>query len=61
MSESNITMKNFSTQILPILQEFLIKLNSTGIYLQQLGIELLHNPSMLIRGKYPYPLGPEKR
>ena len=61
IDDARVAMQNTLTQILPILQELLIKLNTTGTYLQQLGVELQHNPSMLIRGKYPQPTGPGER
>ncbi|ACJ18596.1 MlaD family protein [Coxiella burnetii] len=61
VGDAHTAMQSMSTQILPTVQQLLTKLNATAAHLQQLSIELQHNPSMLVRGKYPPPPGPGER
>ena len=61
VGDAHTAMQNMSTQILPTVQQLLTKLNATAAHLQQFSIELQHNPSMLVRGKYPPPPGPGER
>ncbi|MDP1574289.1 MAG: MlaD family protein [Coxiellaceae bacterium] len=51
----------FSTQVLPTTQQTLVNLTNLTQNMNQLTEELQHNPSMLVRGKQPSPLGPGEK
>ena len=51
----------FSTQVLPTTQQTLVNLTKLTQNMNQLTEELQHNPSMLVRGKQPAPLGPGEK
>ncbi|MBW5803023.1 MCE family protein [Coxiella endosymbiont of Ornithodoros amblus] len=61
VGDAHTAIQNMSTQILPTVLPLLTKLNATAAYLQELSIELQHNPSMLVRGKHPPLPGPGER
>jgi phospholipid/cholesterol/gamma-HCH transport system substrate-binding protein len=59
---STASMKTLSVQTLPITYQLLSNLNDMTRTLKEVTIQLKQNPSMLIRGTAPAPLGPgEKR
>jgi phospholipid/cholesterol/gamma-HCH transport system substrate-binding protein len=58
---SQSTMQTLQTQTLPAMNQTLINLNSISQNLLELSTELKQNPSMLIRGKEPQPLGPGEK
>lgn len=59
--EAHSTMQNVVTQIVPSTQQLLQKLNTIASNLQQLSSALEQNPSILVRGRYPAPLGPGEK
>lgn len=54
----NLGITDLREQLLPSFQEFLNKLNDTTANFQQVSTDLKNNPSILLRGKQPAPLGP---
>ncbi|WP_162198812.1 hypothetical protein [Candidatus Coxiella mudrowiae] len=54
-------MQNVSTQMMPSVQQLLDKFNVMVVHLQQLSRDLEHNPSILVRVKYPSPPGPGEK
>jgi len=61
MQDTRTAVKNVSQQLVPSTQQLLTQLNSMAGNLQQLSVELQHNPSILVRGKYPSPPGPGEK
>ena len=61
MRDAHTTMQNVTTQMAPSVQQLLDKLNVMTDHLQQLSRDLEHNPSILVRGKYPSPAGPGEK
>ncbi len=58
MTDSRITLQNFSNQVMPSAQQAIGRFNTVASSLQQVVGEFQRNPSMLIRGKQPAPPGP---
>ena len=61
LTKASAAMQNVSDQLVPAAQQLLQQLNRMTATLNQFGKELSHNPSMLIRGKYPSPPGPGEK
>lgn len=58
MQNGQAAIHNFSNQVIPSAQQALSHLSQATISMNQLTDELQRNPSMLVRGKAPEPLGP---
>jgi len=58
---SSSSMKTFNTQTLPITYRLLNNLNDVTRTLNDVTLQLKQNPSVLIRGAAPQPLGPGER
>jgi phospholipid/cholesterol/gamma-HCH transport system substrate-binding protein len=56
--DTSNTIRILNTQTLPVTYELLSNLNAAAHSLSEISIELKQNPSMLIRGTAPLPLGP---
>ncbi len=61
MRDTRTAVQNVSQQLVPSTQQLLTQLNDVAGNLQQLSAELQHNPSILVRGKYPSPPGPGEK
>lgn len=61
VQDAHNTMQNVAVQTMSSVQQLLDKLNVMTGHLQQLGKDLEHNPSILVRGKYPSPVGPGEK
>lgn len=61
MSNGQQAIHMFSTQVLPSTQQTLVNLKNVTQNMNQLTEEMLHNPSVLVRGKQPAPLGPGEK
>lgn len=61
MRDTRTAVQNVSQQLVPSTQQLLTQLNNVAGNLQQLSAELQHNPSILVRGKYPSPPGPGEK
>ncbi|HLB56854.1 MAG TPA: MlaD family protein [Coxiellaceae bacterium] len=58
MQNGQAAIHNFSNQVIPSAQQALSHLSQATMSMNQLTDELQRNPSMLVRGKAPEPLGP---
>lgn len=61
MHDTRTAVQNVSQQLVPSTQQLMTRLNDVAGNLQQLSTELQHNPSILVRGKYPSPPGPGEK
>lgn len=61
MRDTRTAVQNVSQQLVPSTQQLLTQLNDVAGNLKQLSAELQHNPSILVRGKYPSPPGPGEK
>lgn len=61
VGDTRNTMSNISQQILPSVQQLLDQLNTMTSNLQEVSVDLQHNPSILVRGQYPPPSGPGEK
>ncbi len=61
LQESHVAVMNLSTQVVPSVQQVMMHLNSMTSNLTQITYQLERNPSILIRGKRPLPLGPGEK
>ncbi|MFW0079173.1 MAG: MlaD family protein [Coxiella endosymbiont of Haemaphysalis qinghaiensis] len=61
VQDTHTTMQNVVTQMMSSVQQLLDKLNVMTNHLQQLSRDVEHNPSILVRGKYPSPVGPGEK
>lgn len=61
MQNGQAAIHNFSNQVIPSAQQALSHLSQATMSMNQLTDELQRNPSMLVRGKSPEPLGPGER
>ena len=61
MQSGKLVINNFSNQIMPNAQAALNSLSRATQSMQQLTDELQRDPSMLVRGKTPAPLGPGEK
>lgn len=55
------SMKSLSDQTLPVTYRLMSNLNEVARTLNEVTLQLKHNPSMFIRGAAPAPLGPGER
>lgn len=61
MRDTRAAVQNVSEQLVPSTQQLMTQLNDMAGNLQQLSVQLQHNPSILVRGKYPSPPGPGEK
>lgn len=61
LRRTSTAVQNISDQLLPSAQQLLQQLNEMLSSFSQLGDELSRNPSVLLRGKAPAPLGPGEK
>jgi len=61
MQEGRVTVENVNDQILPSVQQMLVKLHAIMSNLQQVSADMERNPSMFIRGKAPAQPGPGEK
>lgn len=61
LSKTNTAVQNITNQLIPTAEQLMQQLSQMISTLNQFGQELSHNPSMLIRGKYPSPPGPGEK
>lgn len=61
MQSGQVVIRNFSDQVMPDAQQALSNLSRVTMSMQHLTDELERDPSMLIRGKQPAPLGPGEK
>lgn len=61
LKSSQLLVHTFSNQVLPGMQQAMNNLTVTTQNINQITEELQRNPSMLIRGKQPAPLGPGEK
>ena len=61
MRDAHTTMQNVAVQTMSSIQQLLDKFNVMTGHLQQLSKDLEHDPSILVRGKYPSPVGPGEK
>ena len=61
LSTIDKTVNNWNVQLLPQLNQSFNKLQKILLNMQIVSGELVENPSILIRGKVPEPLGPGER
>lgn len=61
MRDTRTAVQNVSQQLVPSTQQLMTQLHNVAGNLQQLSAELQHNPSILVRGKYPSPPGPGEK
>ncbi len=59
--QGNQSINDLSQETLPSVQQILIKLNHSLANVEQLTGDLNKNPSMLLRGRTPQPLGPGEK
>ena len=61
MRSGQVVIRNFSNQVMPSAQQALSNLSRVTVSMDHLTEELERDPSMLVRGKQPAPLGPGER
>lgn len=61
MQTGRTLIHNFSDQVMPSAQQALSNLSAATISVNQLTNELQRDPSMLVRGRAPQPLGPGEK
>ena len=61
MQGGRLVIRNFSDQVMPSAQTALSNLAAATTSMHQLTDELQHDPSMLVRGRAPQPLGPGEK
>ncbi len=61
VNDTKTVMQNVSQQLVPSAQQLIDQLNTVGANLQQVSSALVRNPSILVRGQYPQPLGPGEK
>jgi len=57
-ANGEVAIKGISNQIVPSMQQLMMRLNNISANVQQLSTDLNQNPSILVRGKYPDAPGP---
>ncbi len=58
LDTTHIMIQNLSSQLLPSAQQLMDEVNATMTNVNSIIDEMQHNPSILVRGKYPQPPGP---
>jgi len=58
LGDSHVMITSINEQLLPSLQQVLMKFDATMLNMQDITEELKRNPSIFLRGKEPLPLGP---
>lgn len=61
MQSGRLVIHNFSDQLMPAAQQALSNLSTATTSVHQLSEELQRDPSMLVRGRAPQPLGPGEK
>ena len=61
MKDGRVTIQNLNNQLLPSVQQMMVKLNGIMSNLNQVTAEMERNPSMFIRGRTPGQPGPGEK